>query len=215
MQNLYDVHADHPIAKRIDEIGLTPVERNDLVAELKEANYENIKVTYKPHFEDGDEIEITSSMYESLTADQRDAKSIIHHILQRKAKLIGLPTPLFRHEIEGEEAMVYRFFPLKVTLRATREDRYMVYLQGEWEIGNGNTHTTNIYGLRNMGWFGFIEPESEEIPLMNANDDILYEHELVVKYYALQNEVSEEVAQGAIDKVQSAMSANGIVFYRP
>ena len=50
---------------------------------------------------------------------------------------------------------------------------------------------------------------------MNSDDDILYEHELVVKHYALQNKVSAEEAQEVIDKVQSAMSKNGIVFYRP
>jgi hypothetical protein len=63
--------------------------------------------------------------------------------------------------------------------------------------------------------FKFKEPESTEISLMNANDDILYEHELVVKYYALQNKISEEEAQNAINKVQQAMGHSGIVFYRP
>ena len=73
MQNLYDVHADHPVLRRIDEIGLTPVEKNDLVAELKVANYENIKTIYMPYFEDGDEIEITSFMYQNLTEEQDEA----------------------------------------------------------------------------------------------------------------------------------------------
>jgi hypothetical protein len=180
MQNLYDVHADHPVLRRIDEIGLTPVEKNDLVAELEEANYENIKVTFMPHFEDGDEIDITSFMYQELTEEQSEAKNLLISVLQRKAEVIGLPTPLFSHELENEESIVYRFFPLKVTLRATRADRKRVYLQGEWQTGNGTTCKTNIYGLRKMG-FKFKEPESTEISLMNANDDILYEHELVVK----------------------------------
>jgi len=214
MQNLYDVHADHPVLKRIDEIGLTPVEKNDLVAELEEANYENIKVvTYKPHFEDGDEITITSFMYQDEKLNE-ESKRLLQLILQRKAEVIGLPIPLLPHELENEDAMVYRFFPLKVTLRATRADRKRVFLQGEWQTGNGTTQNTNIYGLRKMG-FNFIDPESEEIPLMNSDDDILYEHELVVKHYALQNKVSEEEAQVVIDKVQSAMNHNGIVFYRP
>ena len=211
MQDLYDVHADHSVLRRIDEIGLTPVEKNDLISELEKANYENIKVTYMPHFEDGDEIDITSFMYQELTEDENEAKSLLYHVLERKAAVIGLPTPLFSNE---EEEMVFRFFPLKVTLRATRADRTRVYLEGEWQTGNGTTYKTNINGLRKMG-FKFVEPESEEIPLMNADDDILYEHELVVKYYALQNKLSEKLAISIIARVQSAMSANGIVFYRP
>lgn len=113
-----------------------------------------------------------------------------------------------------EEAYTYQLCPLRLTLKSVRADRQNIYLQAEWDIGNGKIHTTNIYGLRKMG-YKFIEPESEEIPLMNANDDILYEYELVIKYYALQNKVSEEEARIEIDKVQNAMGHNGIIFYRP
>lgn len=63
MQWLYDVHGDHPIGKRVDESQLTEVEKNDLVAELKKLNYENIEVNKDIYFEDGDQIDITSHEY--------------------------------------------------------------------------------------------------------------------------------------------------------
>jgi len=41
---LYNVKADHPILKRIDEYGLTENEVDKLVIELIKLNYENIDI---------------------------------------------------------------------------------------------------------------------------------------------------------------------------
>lgn len=215
MQWLYDVHGDHPVLKRVDELQLTEVEKNDLVAELKKLNYDNIELNKDIYFEAGDEIVIPSQAFEDNKDD--DAERLLFSVMMDKASNLGM------HDLGDDvgydpkklkEAYVYQLMPLKVSLKAGRMDRKRVYLQAEWDIGNGDTKPTNIYALRNMG-YKFIEPESEEIPLMNADDDILYEHELVVKYYALQNKLSEKEAQKQIDLVQSAMGHSGIVFYRP
>lgn len=214
MQWLYDVHGDHPI-KRVDELQLTEVEKNDIVAELKKLNYDNIEINKDIYFEAGDEIDITSSMYEDNKDEE--AKRLIFSILFDKANNLNirdLGVDVGYDSDKLEEAYVYQLMPLKVTLKAERADRKSVYLHAEWHIGNGKIKKTNTYGLSNMG-FKFIEPESEEIPLMKANDDILYEWELVIKYYALQNKLSEEEATKEIEKVQSAMGPNGIIFYRP
>ena len=212
MKHLWEVKADHPIAKRVDEYALMETEKNDLVAELESMGYENIEANVFPHFEDGDTLEIGSSSIQSCHEND-DAKNLLNHILYIKGEELGLISEIRYHE-KIEDDLIYKICPLKLTIKATRTDRFRTFLQAEWETGNGKTFTTNIYGLRKMG-FRFLEPESEEIPLMNASDEILYEHELVVKYYALQNTISEEEAQKVIDKVQSAMAKNGIVFYRP
>ena len=215
MQWLYDVHGDHPIFKRVDELQLNEVEKNDIVAELKKLNYDNIEINKDIYFEAGDEIDITSSMYEDNKDEE--AKRLIFSILFDKANNLNirdLGVDVGYDSDKLEEAYVYQLMPLKLTLKAERADRKSVYLHAEWHIGNGKIKKTNIYGLSNMG-FKFIEPESEEIPLMNADDDILYEWELVIKYYALQNKLSEEEATKEIEKVQNAMGPNGIIFYRP
>jgi len=214
MQWLYDVHGDHPVLKRIDELQLTEVDKNDLVAELKRLSYENIEVNKDIYFEDGDEIDITSHMYQENKNEE--AVRLLFNVLSNKANNLRIDGiyDWDKDPNKIEESHVYQLCPLRVTIKAIRVDRKTVSLQGEWEIGNGKTQITNIYGLRKMG-FKFIGPENEEISLMNADDDILYEHELVVKYYALQNKLSAEEAQKEIDRVQSAMGHSGIIFYRP
>jgi hypothetical protein len=223
MQWLYDVHGDHPVLKRVDELQLTEVEKNDLVAELKKFNYDNIEVNKDIYLEDGDEIDITS--HTVLSNKNEEAKRLLFSIIIDKASNLGM------HDLGNddmhdlgddvgydpdklEEAYIYQLCPLKLTLNAVRADRKRVYLQAEWDVGNGKKRGTNLYGLQDIG-FKFIEPESEEIPLMNADDDILYEYELVIKYYALQNQITEEEARVDIEKVQNAMGHSGIIFYRP
>ena len=88
MQWLYDVHGDHPIFKRVDELQLNEVEKNDIVAELKKLNYDNIEINKDIYFEAGDEIDITSSMYEDNKDEE--AKRLIFSILFDKANNLNI-----------------------------------------------------------------------------------------------------------------------------
>lgn len=153
MQWLYDVHGDHPIGKRVDESQLTEVEKNDLVAELKKLNYENIEVNKDIYFEDGDQIDITSHEY--LNNNNKEGESLLFSVIMSKARNLGI------HDLGSdtgydanklEEAYIYQLCPLRLTLKSVRADRQNIYLQAEWDIGNGKIHTTNIYGLRKMGY---------------------------------------------------------------
>lgn len=52
METLYNVKADHPVLQRIDKYGLTALDADELVKELKKYNYENITVDHyslSPH----------------------------------------------------------------------------------------------------------------------------------------------------------------------
>jgi len=208
MKTLYNVQANHPIGKRIDEYKLTFEEKNDLIGELVKAGYEfgDITVTSNNYYEAGDEIEITAQDMKRLMVNDEFYRTI-NYIIEQKAKNKGLD---FRANKEI-------LFPLKGTLKPMRVNREFGHLIIEWDIGDNPEsmwRQTNVYFMEKMG-YKFIQPEFDEIPIMQANDDILHEYELVLKYYALQNEIPIEEAKEVISKVQSAMGANGIVFYRP
>lgn len=214
MQTLYDVRANHPVAKRIDEFRLTKVEMNDLVAELRSAGYldENIDIDSNTYYEDGDEIEITAKFVID-NSEKGDFFRLMTYISEQKAKNTTdvSEDPLF---IDKDS-----MFPLKGTLKNLRLDRCFAHLIVSWDIGNNPDGSdfwqeTNVNALENAG-FKFIQPDFDVIPIMNADDNLLHEDELVVKYYALQNKISVEEAEEAINKVRSAMGKHGIVFYRP
>lgn len=209
MKTLYDVRADHPIGKRIDELRLTAQEKNDLVAELETAGYEfkDIAVESHNYYEAGDEIKITAQDMIRLMENDEFYRTI-NHIIEQKAKNKGLDLVTTSKD---------NLFPLTGTLKSMRVNRTFGHLIIEWDIGDdpdGMWKQTNVYFMEKMG-YRFIQPEFDEIPLIQANDDILHEHELVIKHYALQNKISVEEAKEAIGKVTSAMGVNGIVFYRP
>ena len=162
MKWLFEVHADHPSLKRVDELQLTEVEKNDFVAELKDAGYENIKAEKDLHFEAGDEIEITSFMYEDTFSDE--AKNLIWGILVQKAANCNLDLKGLTPD-KVDEKMTCNLFPLRLKLVSERIDRYRVVLFAEWIISDINATkqikcTTNIYGLRKLG-LKFIDPECE------------------------------------------------------
>ena len=209
MQKLYKVDACHPVAKRIIESKLTEVERNDLVAELTEAGYEDIQVTENVYYKDGDTIEITRQfIMDNMKNDE--FFRLIEYIVEQKAKNLGVDLLDV-----GKDALL----PLKGTLKNLRINRTFGHVIVSWDIGDDpdgcdRWQQTNVHALEKVG-FKFLQPDFEDIPIMNADDNLLHEDELVVKYYALQNEISIEDAEAVISKVRSAMGKNGIVFYRP
>lgn len=214
MQTLYDVRANHPVAKRVDELKLTEVDMNDLVAELRSAGYldEDIDIDSNTYFEDGDIIYITAKFVID-NSEKGDFFRLMTYISEQKAKNTTdmSEDPLF---IDKDS-----MFPLKGTLKNLRLDRSFAHLIVSWDIGDpvdgiDQWQQTNVHALEQVG-FKFIQPNFETIPIMNADDNLLHEDELVVKYYALQNKISIEEAEEAIDKVRSAMGKHGIVFYRP
>lgn len=195
MQTLFEVHSDHPIAKRVDEYQLTKVESNDLMAELEKSGYDNIKRSASIFLEEGDTVIITESM---VQAANKVAKEQIDYMFN------------------GD-------FPIQGKLTSERTNRFCGHLIVDWETPMSHewgidTHTTNTYWLSNKdNGFGlkFIQPEFEELPTINCPDKYLFEAELVEKYYALQNNISIEEAEKAIERVQSAMAKSEIIFYRP
>jgi hypothetical protein len=207
MKTLYEVHGNHPVAKRIDEYRLTEVDKNDIVAELDEAGYDDVHVDSHEYYEDGDEIVITHDTYMAKMGNDDEAYRLIGYILEQKAK---------NHNVSILKRVL---FPLKAKLKALRLDRTMGQLVAEWGIGEDKDgcdpwKTTNVYHLEKLG-LKFIHPEFDEIPLMNADDKWLTERELVVKTYALQNGLPEKEAEFLVSIVESAMGKHGIVFYRP
>lgn len=194
MQNLFEVHGDHPTLRRVDEYRMIEVESNDLMAELAGHGYENLMRYSDTFYEEGDEILITEKMYDD-SCDM--AKEQVDYMFKKQ-------------------------FPIKGVVKTERINRCFGDLIVEWENmsddwGSGNT-TTNTHWLSHEehGFkMNFIQPEFEELEIMNCPDKYLHEDELVVKYYALQNKLSEKLAISAIARVQSAMGENGIVFYRP
>jgi hypothetical protein len=148
MKTLYDVTANHPVAKRIDELRLTAQEKNDLVAELEQAGYEpEINVEAHNYYEDGDEILITEEMYDSASKS-------------------------FKEQVDY---MFEGVFPLKGKISSERQDRCMGQLVITWEnlSDKWGMKTTNVYWLShktNGIGFRFIEPEYEELSIMNCPD---------------------------------------------
>lgn len=205
MKTLYDVTANHPVAKRIDELRLTEVDKNDLVAELIQAGYEVVDIDVKGYncYEEGDEILITKEIYDNGSDRGRE--------LIRS--MFG--TDKF---IKDVGCNFDQLLPFKGTISAERMDRFMGQLVIEWQGTILKGRKTNTHWLENkidgMG-LHFIHPEFEEISIMNCEDKYLTERELVVKTYALQNGLPEEESKFLIGIVQSAMSKHGIVFYRP
>lgn len=206
MQTLYEVRANHPIAKRVDELRLTAQEKNDLVAELERAGYEFKDIDVKSHnyYEDGDTITITKSDYENGSDRGRE---LIRYMLEEK----WLESLL---EGDGNAVLLYG------EISSKRMDRFMGQLVIDWKSPgmNEDWKTTNTHWLENnidgMG-FHFIQPEFDELPILNCPDEYLHERELVIKAYALQNGLPEEESKFLISIVESAMSKHGIVFYRP
>lgn len=199
MQTLYDVRANHPVARRIDELRLTAQEKNDLVAELEQAGYEFKDIDVKSHnyYEDGDTITITKEIYDNGSDRSREILRSMYH-----------------------DNFNYFDRPFSITGKISfkRLDRFMGQLVIEWEGTILKGRETNTYWLENsadgMG-LHFIHPEIETLDIMNCPDKYLTERELVIKTYALQNGLPEEESKFLIGIVESAMSKHGIVFYRP
>jgi len=193
MQNLFEVHGDHPTLKRADEYKLTEVESNDLMAELAGFGYENLMRYQDTFFEEGDEILITEKMYND--ADKFTKETI--------------------------DYMFTKQFPIKGKVTSERINRFCGDLVIEWENvseewGSSNTTNTNWLSNKDHGFgMSFIQPIFDELEIITCPDKYLHEDEMVVKYYALQNKLSEKLAISAIARVQSAMGEKGIVFYRP
>lgn len=197
MKTLFEVHGDHSILKRVDEYRLSEIESNDLIAELKKLKYENILKKSHIFLEDGDTVFITKHMYDAACKrTNKMAKEQIGYMFKKQ-------------------------FPIKGKVKTERVNRFSGHLIIEWENmssdwGSGNTTNTQWLSHEDHG-FGirFIQPELEELEIINCPDEHLFEAELVEKYYALQNNISIKEAQEVINKVQSAMSRSQIVFYRP
>jgi hypothetical protein len=193
MQTLFEVHGDHTISKRIDEYRMTEIESNDLMAELAGHGYENLMRYSDLFLEDGDTVFITGKMYDDAS---KMAKEQVDYMFKKP-------------------------FPIKGKVKTERVNRFSGQLIIEWENmsddwGAGNTTNTQWLSHEDHGFeIRFIQPELEELEIINCADKYLFESELVEKYYALQNRISIEEAQEVINKVQSAMSRSQIVFYRP
>jgi len=209
MQTLYEVRANHPIAKRIDETRLTAQEKNDLVAELEKAGYEfkDIDVQSHNYYEDGDEIVITKRDYDN--GSDRGRELIRYMNSNEKLDLRS-----FLANLQPDEVIMIG------KISSQRMNRFMGQLVIEWK-GQGlkeDWKTTNTHWLENtidgMG-LRFIHPEFEQLSIMNCEDKYLHERELVIKTYALQNGLPEKESEFLIGIVESAMSKHGIVFYQP
>ena len=176
MQTLYDVTANHPVARRIDEYRLTAQEKNDLVAELEQAGYEFKDIDVKSHnyYEDGNEILITKEQYDNAP-----------DIFKEQVNY------MFKHEIKAGTVCLHQKinFPLKGKISSERNDRFMGQLIITWEDIPEENHMkiTNVYWLShkvNGIGFKFLEPEFEKLSIMNCPDKYLHERELVIKAYA-------------------------------
>lgn len=208
MKTLYDVTANHPVGKRIDEHRLTAQEKNDLVAELEKAGYEFKDIDVKSHnyYEDGDEILITKEQYDSAPDIFKEQ---VNYMFKK-----------CRTEMLRKKTRASLRFPLKGKISSERNDRFMGQLIITWENIPEENHMkiTNVYWLSHKSngiGFKFIEPEFEKLSIMNCPEKYLHETELVLKTYALQNKLSEKLARTVIARIQSAMGKHGIVFYRP
>jgi hypothetical protein len=197
MQTLFEVQGNHPVLKRVDEHRLTEVEKNDLVAELKKSGYEEPTVFPKIYLEDGDSIYITKKMYDLACTK---AKENIYYMF------------------DGSRGKFDKPFPFIGKISAKRFDRFMGRLIITWEGAKEGLEVTNTHWLADpiegLGLL-FIQPEFEELSIMNCNTEWLTEKELVIKEYALQNGLPEKESRFLIDIVESAMGKHGIVFYRP
>ena len=199
----YKLDAVHSVSKRVVKFNLTNDEVIELTNELIEAGYENenIKIEITDTlYEDGDIIEITKELYNSLPKKQTpdmNAKD------RYKNDARGIINWLYDDVIS---------FPIKVTLEAKRMDNNHGVMIAHWD--NSMKQSTNSYSLEYLG-FKIKKPEFSFIPIAEADDSLLNEDDLVKKYLMLQNDASEEDATEVLEIIHKAMDENGIVFYRP
>lgn len=202
---LYKIDAVHSIAKRVIKSSLSNFGIVTLLDQLYKAGYEkeNIQVTLTDTiYEEGDVIEISKELYDSLPDDlldgfvdnirnKYDAKYTINWLYNDKPK-----------------------FPIKCKLSSRRINNEMGCMEVEWYGSNTALQKTNFYILKYLG-FKIKEKEFSFIPIAEADDNLLDERDLVRKYIMKQNNCDEAEACRHMKIVSDAMNECGVVFYMP
>lgn len=213
MYKLYKIDAVHDILKRVIKSNLDDLEMVNLYKELQNAGYEDknidLQVTKKIH-QEGDIISINRELFDKLPDyDSMNQKQKFDLSIENRKLADARMT--IKH-IYGDNPQ----FPLKAELQPLR-------------LGNDNGHLiavwmnipfscplkhTNVHWLEDLG-FEFEQPTFETIPLEKCDDDLLSEHELIVKYMMNDNNWTKEQVDEYLKPVCDAMKKVGAVFYQP
>lgn len=210
MLKIYKIDAVHDILKRVIETNLKPDQMTRLYKELQNAGYEdkNIDVeVVKELLEEGDTIKITKKMFDDLPEEKRINRTEDGWIeLHKKAEAKQTIRYIF-----GDEPK----FPIFGTIERFRTMRDHEHLIVKWENAKDEEwNGTNVHFLENMG-FEFIQPKTKVIPIDESPDDMLCDHDLVIKYMMLENGWSEKACETYLKPVLNAMKRAEAVFYRP
>jgi hypothetical protein len=148
-------------------------------------------------FRDGDEITITKAMEFDLV------KSAV--------KFSGAVGKFLR----WQQTVSYgiRFAAgTKIKFVSERMDRFRVFLCMAFD---GDPDGMRNLDIPKLAGFCFTEPDSPELGILDAPEEILNDRELVVKGIMQYYDCSEDRANAELVVVEKAMAKYGICFYRP
>lgn len=213
MKKEYKIDACHPIFKRVIETRLDQTSMENLYDELKESGYDSIEVDLtRVVYEEGDFIEVDVTAFECLP-DNPDEELEVVTIKDRQLA-----------DCKRTIKYIYGDRPDYIVgeLKAHRLGRDHGHLSIEWvNPKNPEWANTNVYFLEAMG-FEFEHPEFKVIPMRECDDNLLGDHERVIKYLMLQypeDYLDEAGLEKEIDEYMkpllNAMNKAGCVFYRP
>lgn len=101
----------------------------------------------------------------------------------------------------------------KIKFVAKRVDRFRVFLHMTFE-GDPEEGMWNLV-IPRMAGFCFIEPDSQELSIMDAPEDVLSNMELAVRGLVEEAGFSEMEAVMHTEVMMVGMAKYGIIFYRP
>ncbi len=116
-------------------------------------------------------------------------------------------------------SMYQDWLPVKIEFFHHRTDRKHIFMA--WRFWNNpklaDVAQFDLTIFKKLG-YTVIEPEQEEIPLHLADDFLLTDEELVLKYLIKQSAADNKHrawAEAVFQRVKSAMKEKGVIFYRP
>lgn len=208
MKTTYKIDACHPVLARVIQSNLDEATMEKLLAELRSAGYEDIQIEpTKIVLCDGDTVEVTPEMFFVLPDDPDKELEVVTIADRKLAECKRTLKYIYGEKPKG--LMVGSIY-------AHRLGRDHGHLSIKWHNAeNEEWQHTNVYFLEALG-FQFEHPEFEPIPIKECDDNLLGDHERVMKYLLIQNPNSTEAS---IDKymepLMKAMKEAGCVFYRP
>lgn len=210
MKKLCTVDAVDAVMKRV--IHTVTVDKvHAFVKHLKKYGYEkeNINITTKTLYEEGDTIYITKKMVDDLPTNK---------YIEKNWKTVSAKE---RYRNDARKTIEFVFgdnpeFPIKGTLEALRLDNTNGHMVINWEgnIKREALKQTNCYMLEYIG-FNIPAPEFEHIPIAEADNSLLDTSDIIVKYLIKDNNWSEERALEYLKPVLEAMNKAEAVFYQP